>query len=1047
MADKNTGFDDFIAGSAGIDKKASDMGVKGKWPSASEMEAFVKKGMGGDVTHTPLQVMDPAYFDPLLFFIQHRDRKELNFRLRYYMDYDPVVGGCIDMHSSFPFSDFHLQCGDATIQRHYMDLKDRIELLPLAMYIAKDYYLLGEALMYGSWSDSEKTWNHFSLLPPEKVEFKSTYITPRPVMMLQVDNQLKTVVNSSDQVDQAITNMMDQDMVEKIRTQQYIVLPQHQISHFCSKTSQTDLRGTPILKRALKALVLKDSLRLLQKTVLERHTFPLKIFKLGNPASVEGDHRIFVRNDVTKKTETITFDEFWNRCSGHVEFDIDQTYLKEIKVLSQEYSTLQYGGRSDQKWSPIRAIIRHRSPKDMVKVITSYTSAKMTRSHGVMWINPATLHYEPVPVYVLENREKAAVVGVDSISYRCLDTHWNEFKITSDLAYTLGLWVTDGCFEGRTKNCLRLVNTEKNVVDTWIDRAQTIEYTESVKHRTPRYRDANSIGSKTAFVAVINNKVLKNSLMDFLGINFRQGKSISKTGIERLPHELLFHESDDVFGALIAGIIDGDGSISSDKHTAVIVHKTSKVLCDELVLALLARGIVSYIKTYQPKTKGAITGTLVLYRVVVTGRKDLQKLLNLVSKFMCHQGRLSELKKSVGTEQHWDNSCHFGNVYDLDSSVLKRVISTTPHDQTGPIRSGNSRLSAHVLERSSDTELKTKLQDFFCVPVKEFRHEAPTTEYVYDLSLEDDPHTYLVSGNGWSVTANTGWIPPRAHFETFRNLLMQAAGDPDFSIIFHSGLTTEFLGTKDKIENLIPHLDWCDKEIMTALFTNSSLLHAEGVSYANANVSVRILMSRYQALRSRMELMFNNKIFYQMAKARGYYIADKTGNSGRKSENINGKYMLLDLPKFRWQKLNLMDDTSQKNFIMKLRDKNEVPHKLVSEIFDLEEDDMRRQLDDEDGTIVDPVYIAARRKASTDPHIQEQVLKHVKTEKWETDKQDAAKEKKKPAPTKGPTPNLMSEIDEQPAAEDVSGGPSPTGSSGPAAPPTAPGAAPEPPTI
>src|SRR5665213_2365168 len=99
---------------------------------------------------------------------------------------------------------------------------------------------------------------------------RDRYITPRPVMMLQVDNQLKTVVNSSDAVDQAITNMMDQDMVEKIRTQQYIVLPQHQISHFCSKTSQTDLRGTPILKRALKALVLKDSLRLLQKTVLER---------------------------------------------------------------------------------------------------------------------------------------------------------------------------------------------------------------------------------------------------------------------------------------------------------------------------------------------------------------------------------------------------------------------------------------------------------------------------------------------------------------------------------------------------------------------------------------------------------------------------------------------------------------------------------------------------------------------------------------------------------------------------------------------------------
>jgi hypothetical protein len=145
--------------------------------------------------------------------------------------------------------------------------------------------------------------------------------------------------------------------------------------------------------------------------------------------------------------------------------------------------------------------------------------------------------------------------------------------------------------------------------------------------------------------------------------------------------------------------------------------------------------------------------------------------------------------------------------------------------------------------------------------------------------------------------------------------------------------------------------------------------------------------------------------------------------------------MLLDLPKFRWQKLNLLDDTSQKQFIMKLRDKLEVPHKLISEVFDLEEEDMRRQLDEEDGSVVDPVYIDARKKAAADAHIREQVLKHVKTSKWETDKGDAETEKKKPAPTKGPTPTLNSDITEQPAAEDVSGG-TPAPGATPATPPT-----------
>ena len=518
------------------------------------MEALIKKGDISDTIRTPIQFLDPAYFDPILFFIQHRDRKELNFRLRYYYEYDEYIGPLIDLHSTFPLSDFKVQCADASIQRQYEDLKDRIELLTLLQDISKDYWMLGESFPYGRWNDSEKTWDFFSLIPPEKVELRSSYITPNPIIVLQVDDQLKKLVNSGDEVDQTIVRMMDADVVEKMKSQNYIVLPPWQVTHFAKKTSRTDLRGTSVLKRALKALLYKDKLRLLQFTVVDRFMSPIKIWKLGNP--------------------------------------------------------------------------------------------------------------------------------------------------------------------------------------------------------------------------------------------------------------------------------------------------------------------------------------------------------------------------------------------------------------------------------------------------------------------------------------QTGWIPNKAHFEMLRQLLVSASNDPDFNIIFHHGLTTEFIDQKSKVENLIPHLDWCNKMIMAALFSNEALMSGSGVTYANANVSVRVLMHRYMVHRSQLELFVNNKIFMPVAKARGYWIPDTTGNKGP-STNINGKYKILDMPKMRWSKLNLIDDTSQKQFIMRLYEKGTIPHRLIADIFDLEENDLRHQLDEEQSTVVDPLYVKARQDALGSAAVRDQVLKGKKTSDWIL---KAEKDEDKSKVKKSPRQNETPEIKPQPTVEESAGGtPAPGG--------------------
>ena len=525
------GFDSFIGmkkTAASETRNAKDLGgTVGRWPTADEIATSLKKtASSADVTRTSTQFVDPAYFDPLLFFIQHRDRKELNFRLRHAYEYEPVVHNLIDLHRTLPLSAYRLSCRDKSIERDMQDFAERMDLLTFSSYILGDYLLLGESIIWKVWDDFNKEWKQLSLIPPEKIEARRTYLTKDPILLLHVDEELKRLANSADPIDQEIVKMMGPKLADDIKTKQRLVLPQHQAFLFANKTSESDLRGVSMLKSALYALMLKYKVRLLHNTYLDRGTFPLKLFKLGDRASK--------------------------------------------------------------------------------------------------------------------------------------------------------------------------------------------------------------------------------------------------------------------------------------------------------------------------------------------------------------------------------------------------------------------------------------------------------------------------------------WVPSRSHFEALRNMLMQAANDPSFALIFHYGLEVEYVGEKQHWEDLIKHYAWCDQEIMTSLFANESLLHSKGSTYSNANVSVRLLLSRYQTIRTQVESLWQNQVFRPMAEAREYWVTDSAGHMGNAPcKQKDGKFFYLDVPKFKWEKLNLLDDTAQKQFLMRLRDVGQWPHKQICEMFGFDAEEITQQLKREDGTIIDPAYIESRKKAASNEAVLPQVLQGMKTKEWVMPKQTPEDEMKK----------------------------------------------------
>ena len=246
----------------------------------ASIDAFMGSG-ALETNRVPLTYTDPL-FDPVLIFFPKGNIRELNRRLRHYYTYHPVVGHVIDTHVEFSLSDFDLSCEDSSIGRYYNELKEDINLTELLLQAGRDYFLLGESYLYGDWDDSDCTWRSFVQYPPENIEIYKTYSGPGVVYLLKPDEELKRVLTSGKAADQAIASLIPEDFKQCIRNGVPYQLKNDNLLHLARKPAAYVARGSSLVNRVLKYLILEDKLMLLFFTNIEVNVNPVKIWKIGH---------------------------------------------------------------------------------------------------------------------------------------------------------------------------------------------------------------------------------------------------------------------------------------------------------------------------------------------------------------------------------------------------------------------------------------------------------------------------------------------------------------------------------------------------------------------------------------------------------------------------------------------------------------------------------------------------------------------------------------------------------------------------------------------
>lgn len=214
-------------------------------------------------------------------------------------------------------------------------------------------------------------------------------------------------------------------------------------------------------------------------------------------------------------------------------------------------------------------------------------------------------------------------------------------------------------------------------------------------------------------------------------------------------------------------------------------------------------------------------------------------------------------------------------------------------------------------------------------------------------------------------------MPTQDDIDAFRDILSEGEDDPNFFLVYHYGLSFDYVGSTGKILPLNTEFDFIQNELMTGLGITQAMLNGDGSTYSTAQVGAEALARRYASYRLRLESWIRKKVYRPISEVQGFYkpkngtIAIKNMSPREIRRAVSNKEMELIVPKLLWQQQDLTSNQTAMNFIQSLRDKGLVSMTTVLPLLSLDPETEKRNLENERGTVFD------ENAPKTGPLIQE----------------------------------------------------------------------------
>lgn len=213
----------------------------------------------------------------------HRSLGNIYWRMFYKLD--SVIGTGIDMKADLVYGPFEAtgEGVDGEIKDAMMASVEKTQLFAKLPYFERERDITGEVIPHLIWDDTQGMWTHLALHNPDHIEVIYTPLfNMAPILRYRPDERLQQVLSAPYASAQALRSSMPPELLHAVTSGQPIELDPLCVSFLPRKQHMYDVRGTSVISRLWRALMLEDALWDATISTARRAAAPVKIAKLGN---------------------------------------------------------------------------------------------------------------------------------------------------------------------------------------------------------------------------------------------------------------------------------------------------------------------------------------------------------------------------------------------------------------------------------------------------------------------------------------------------------------------------------------------------------------------------------------------------------------------------------------------------------------------------------------------------------------------------------------------------------------------------------------------
>jgi hypothetical protein len=188
-----------------------------------------------------------------------RDRATINAWCRSFYALNPYVNTSINFLSTFPIMFLEAENPHA-IPMYLGDISLEDKLIE----ILKEYFIVGEAIVYSELDEKDARWGRLIIQNPDYVIIKKSITSDQCDISLRPDERLRSLIKKDPKQqtedDKKTINSISEEVVKAVLDGKNIELNNFYTSHLCAKLSPYDVRGTSIILPVINLLRYLDSI-------------------------------------------------------------------------------------------------------------------------------------------------------------------------------------------------------------------------------------------------------------------------------------------------------------------------------------------------------------------------------------------------------------------------------------------------------------------------------------------------------------------------------------------------------------------------------------------------------------------------------------------------------------------------------------------------------------------------------------------------------------------------------------------------------------------